>query len=268
LPGGVPDADDTSSALLALHNLAKDDENVLAAAERGVTWLLDLQNRDGGIPTFCKGWGKLPFDRSSPDLTAHAIRAWCAWHDKLPAHLRTRLQKAISKGGRYLSNNQRADGSWVPLWFGNQHAPGEENPTYGTSRVLVCLQDVAASPFIEAREILARGTRWLIEAQNPDGGWSGSNAGPSSMEETAWALEGLTGSLRAANHISAMQLTSVQKVVRSGASWLIGKIESGNWEVASPIGFYFAKLWYYEKLYPMIFAVGALGRVAALQKQV
>jgi hypothetical protein len=27
----------------------------------------------------------------------------------------------------------------------------------------------------------------------------------------------------------------------------------------SPIGFYFAKLWYYEKLYPLIFTVSALG---------
>ncbi|PYK61575.1 MAG: hypothetical protein DME21_08745 [Verrucomicrobia bacterium] len=30
----------------------------------------------------------------------------------------------------------------------------------------------------------------------------------------------------------------------------------------SPIGFYFAKLWYYERLYPQIFTVAALSRVA------
>ena len=87
------------------------------------------------------------------------------------------------------------------------------------------------------------------------------------MEETAWALEGLTASLRAGFDISTIQFTSVQIAVRSGASWLIGKIESGEGEVASPIGFYFAKLWYYEKLYPMIFAAGALGRIAAMQRQ-
>ncbi|MEZ6048428.1 MAG: hypothetical protein R3C11_23220 [Planctomycetaceae bacterium] len=40
-----------------------------------MNWLLDLQNRDGGWPTFCRGWGALPFDRSAPDLTAHALRA-------------------------------------------------------------------------------------------------------------------------------------------------------------------------------------------------
>ena len=37
-----------------------------SAALRGVCWLLNLQNRDGGWPTFCRGWGVLPFDRSDP----------------------------------------------------------------------------------------------------------------------------------------------------------------------------------------------------------
>jgi squalene-hopene/tetraprenyl-beta-curcumene cyclase len=32
----------------------------------------------------------------------------------------------------------------------------------------------------------------------------------------------------------------------------------------SPIGFYFAKLWYFERLYPLIFTVAALRRAAQL----
>ncbi len=70
LAGGVPDVDDTSGAIIALTELQHGDG--IAA---GVAWLLDLQNRDGGWPTFCRGWGKLPFDQSAPDLTAHALRA-------------------------------------------------------------------------------------------------------------------------------------------------------------------------------------------------
>src|SRR6266568_4695463 len=46
------------------------------AAMAGIHWLLNLQNADGGLPTFCRGWTNLPFDRSAPDLTAHALRAW------------------------------------------------------------------------------------------------------------------------------------------------------------------------------------------------
>ena len=37
---------------------------------------------------------------------------------------------------------QRADGSWVPLWFGNEHAPGDENPLYGTAHVVIALRDM------------------------------------------------------------------------------------------------------------------------------
>ncbi len=73
LPGGVPDADDTPGALLALYHLDVRDETTLEAVEAGITWLLNLQNRDGGMPTFCKGWGALPFDRSGADLTAHTL---------------------------------------------------------------------------------------------------------------------------------------------------------------------------------------------------
>ncbi len=72
LPGAVPDADDTSGALLALHNLGVTAESKQAAVV-GLTWLLDLQNGDGGWPTFCRGWGHLPFDRSSADISAHAL---------------------------------------------------------------------------------------------------------------------------------------------------------------------------------------------------
>jgi squalene-hopene/tetraprenyl-beta-curcumene cyclase len=74
LTGGVPDADDTAGALVALRLLGSEEQRDAAAA--GIDWLLNLQNRDGGIPTFCRGWGALPFDHSAPDLTAHALQAW------------------------------------------------------------------------------------------------------------------------------------------------------------------------------------------------
>ena len=75
LPGGVPDADDTPGALLALLALGAVDAETRSAGIAGVRWLLDLQNRDGGIPTFCRGWGALPFDRScARSHGAHAAR--------------------------------------------------------------------------------------------------------------------------------------------------------------------------------------------------
>ena len=127
LPGGVPDADDTPGALLALKQLGDIDDTTRDAARAGCVWLLDLQNRDGGIPTFCRGWTNLPFDRSSPDLTAHTLRAWLAWRDELP-ELADRIDAAIHAAARFLAQSEGAglDG-WAPLWFGNQHEPHEIN---------------------------------------------------------------------------------------------------------------------------------------------
>ena len=82
LPGGVPDADDTAGALIALWHLCESDEErrgLADAANAGAQWLIDLQNRDGGTPTFCRGWGTLPFDRSTPEISAHVVWAMSLW---------------------------------------------------------------------------------------------------------------------------------------------------------------------------------------------
>ncbi len=75
LSGAVPDSDDTPAAMLALQQIKRwvgSDREIQCdqAIEQGAGWLRKLQNRDGGWPTFCRGWGKLPFDRSSNDLSA------------------------------------------------------------------------------------------------------------------------------------------------------------------------------------------------------
>ena len=50
--------------------------------------------------------------------------------------------------------------------------------------------------------------------------------------------------------------------IEKGLTWLVERVERGEQRNAAPIGFYFAKLWYYEKLYPLAFTVSALGRAA------
>jgi len=92
-PSGVPDADDAAGTLIALWHLCDHDDerrSLAPQASAGVQWLLDLQNRDGGMPTFCRGWGTLPFDRSARELAAHALWAWRLWHPHLPARVQQR----------------------------------------------------------------------------------------------------------------------------------------------------------------------------------
>jgi squalene-hopene/tetraprenyl-beta-curcumene cyclase len=155
------------------------------------------------------------------------------------------IERATSHGLTYLARQQRPDGSWLPLWFGNQYAPDDENPTYGTARVLAAYRDLDMMNTAPA----CRGVAWLLSAQNADGGWGGAAGVPSSIEETALAVEVL---LDAGLH--------AETAVNKGLTWLVDQVEGGGLKIPTPIGFYFAKLWYFEKLYPIIFTVAALGR--------
>jgi squalene-hopene/tetraprenyl-beta-curcumene cyclase len=287
LPGGVPDADDTPGALIAMTHLGVPDPERVAKPYfnfgvgwvKGIMWLRALRNVDGGWPTFCRGWGHLPFDRSGSDLTAHALRAIRSAHGwQTPISFQA-IENDWNRGEfsfldslSYLSRHQRPDGSWLPLWFGNQHMPDDENPTYGTARVLAAYRDLGLMHEEPAR----RGVAWLVANQNDDGGWGGGKGSPSSMEETALAAEILIDaepacrlalappnrdSNTANDDASAKrQATQVDTAVERGFAWLIDHVELGDLYNPTPIGFYFAKLWYYEKLYPMIFTVAALGR--------
>jgi squalene-hopene/tetraprenyl-beta-curcumene cyclase len=262
LPGGVPDADDTAGALLALRALGPPDEQTRAAACAGTKWLLDLQNRDGGIPTFCRGWGALPFDRSTPDITAHALRAWLAWMHLLPDGLRRRTEKGLRDGLAFLARSQRADGAWSPLWFGNQFAPGDENLTYGTARVLCALAEFPRrqQPLrSQANDLARRALPWLLRGQNTDGGWGGAPGIVSSVEETALAVEALAAA-------AIWKIPALEAPMGHGAAWLIERVENGEWKQPAPIGFYFARLWYYERLYPLVFTVSALKKLHRLSQ--
>ncbi|MDB4386074.1 squalene--hopene cyclase [bacterium] len=273
LSGAVPDADDTPGALIALKKISRLDvpqgghENIQTSeiqqsAELGVDWLIKLQNADKGWPTFCRGWLNLPFDRSGTDITAHVIRSFLAWRDEISdvKNRKTKVSRAIKTGFEYLRQHQEKDGSWLPLWFGNQDMPEDINPFYGTAKVLMAYRDANSFDTKEAQF----GLRWVRENQNDDGGWGGGPStnwqnlilGDSSVEETALCTEIMLDDPH----------PDSQNAAQSGIRWLLEATESNLITEPWPIGFYFAKLWYFEKLYPLIFATSALNRALRLEE--
>ncbi|HMV01031.1 MAG TPA: prenyltransferase/squalene oxidase repeat-containing protein, partial [Rhodocyclaceae bacterium] len=215
--------------------------------------------RDGGIPTFCRGWGNLPFDRSSTDITAHAMRAWMTWRPKLGAMRQQQIDAALQRAWGYLQSQQRPDGSWVPLWFGNEAEGQEENPAHGTSRVLSALCELSGVRWAAVPPRVSSGLRWLLGCQTTEGGFGGAPGLAASVEETALVVEVLGKCL--ASDVAGHNEWPVELPTAwaRGVNWLLSRVETGEWRQPSPIGFYFAKLWYYERLYPQIFTVAALG---------
>jgi squalene-hopene/tetraprenyl-beta-curcumene cyclase len=150
---------------------------------------------------------------------------------------------------------------WIPLWFGNQSAPNQANPVYGTARVLTGLQRLSSQLLRNRAPMLAKAVGWLLSAQNADGGWGGAKSVDPSVEETALAVDALSELLSGvdvATDRGKRSPEAIRSAVCGGVEWLITKTRQGTSIEASPIGLYFARLWYYEELYPVIFALSAL----------
>lgn len=242
--GSVPDCDDTPGVILALLRLNA-PEDVRNEVIAGAEWLLKLRNSDGGFPTFSKGWGKLPFDQSCADLTGHcflALSTVASTYDDLSPKFQQKVNNALHKAFVYLQKHQKKDGSWLPLWFGNQYHETHHNPVYGTARVLNYLKD--ALPFFEDQKLqgdlkamIAKAEQYLQNAQNTDGSWGGDKGIAGTIEETALSVAALVRT----QHVEACE---------EGLNWLDKTFKSKGL-VSSPIGLYFASLWYDEKMYPL-----------------
>jgi squalene-hopene/tetraprenyl-beta-curcumene cyclase len=236
--GSVPDADDTSAALVALHALGEGPgENVL----NGINWLLNLQNRDGGIPTFCRGWGHLPFDRSCPDISAHAYKALSLYENKLPRVMQRKVISAKKRILRYLEKSQRADGSFVPLWFGDQLAPDKSAPVYGSAVVLEHLSGEGTA------RIMERTKNFLLSCQHQSGGWGSCDSEHDYVIFTARCVRALK------------PFEDTKPAVQRALEFLRPYFENPASVPREPIGLYFAHLWYDEELYAPIFLAGCQG---------
>ena len=204
MPGGwafefrndfYPDVDDTAFVLMALQRVDYPDKaRMEAATRRGLTWLLAMQNKDGGWGAFDHNNDRqflcqIPFadhnamiDPSTADVTARVVEClgWYGWPASHPV-----IERAV----RFLLKDQTGEGPWFGRWGVNY--------VYGTSGVLRALETVA----LTARGYCQRAVEWLRKVQNADGGFGESIAsyydaalkgkGVSTASQTAWGLIGL-----------------------------------------------------------------------------
>ncbi len=160
----------------------------------GLTWLLSMQNRDGG-------WGAFDHDNDRRFLTQIPFADHNAMIDPSSADVTARVLESLGRYGRpashpvmqravqYLQREQMPEGPWYGRWGVNY--------VYGTSGVLRAFETVA----LTAQEYCQRGVAWLRSVQNDDGGFGESIAsyydakrmgqGVSTPSQTAWGLIGL-----------------------------------------------------------------------------
>lgn len=253
--GSVPDADDTPGAIIALLEMYEASNQETNAIIAGCKWLVQLQNSDGGIPSFCKGWGRLPFDSSCADLSGHTLLALFRSIDTLGNKLQLKTRHSFfgnaAKIIKYLEKHQHKDGSWFPLWFGNQLTDDKKNPVYGTAKVLTYIGDCLSCNCVEGHfrdcleKMASSAGNYLLLQQNTDGSWGGRLGITGTIEETTLSICALA---------KMDQMACIK-----GFHWLKNEYTSKGL-YASPIGLYFATLWYDEKMYPLIYYIEALRR--------
>ena len=219
-----PDLDDTAEIVMALDRIdLSPSERKNTAIDRAVAWTLGMQCHNGGWGAFDKNntktiIAKIPFadfgeaiDPPSVDVTAHVL--------EMLGHLGYgRDHPAVAKALDYVLSEQEDDGPWFGRWGVNY--------IYGAGAVLPALEALGMDM---SQEPVRRAVRWIVEHQNPDGGWGEScssyvdaaarGRGPSTPSQTAWALLAL---ISAGDGASASARRGVERLVRTqhgGGSW-------------------------------------------------
>ena len=274
-----PDCDDTAMALMVLAGdfsdtagvnrpvkspdepdavflqKTEDEKRRSKAVERGLAWLLRMQNRDGSWAAFDRNNSlkilcHVPFadhnamiDPGTPDLTGRVMESL----GRL-GHQTGVGKKNIDRVVRYMKRSQQADGSWFGRWGVNH--------LYGTWQALTGLAAVGVPASDKA---VQWGMNWLITHQQSDGGWGESpdsykilhlrGHGKSTASQTAWAVMGL---------IAAGQAD--HPATRRGIEYLLkNQNEDGTWSEKEFTGTGFPQVFYLKyHYYPVYFPLMAL----------
>ncbi|MCA1055696.1 squalene--hopene cyclase [Rossellomorea aquimaris] len=192
-----PDVDDTTAALRAITYSASEHPSIRQAWDRGIQWVLEMQNRDGGWPAFEKnktkgilasfpldGSESAAIDPSTADLTGRTIE-FLGGRAGL-----TKDHPKIKRGIKWLKLSQEENGSWPGRW-GIHYI-------YGTWAAVTGMR-AAGVPSTD--HSVEKAKRWLEGIQREDGGWGESCYSDqkntyvplpfSTPSQTAWALDAL-----------------------------------------------------------------------------
>jgi squalene-hopene/tetraprenyl-beta-curcumene cyclase/sporulenol synthase len=159
------DIDDTSYCVEFLRALNPTRYRLeLALAEH---YLLGMQNRDGGFPTFCHG------NSSEVAMTAAALNAL--------APSRRRYRQVFRNAVQYIVDNQHPDGTFERSW-----SCAHSNAIFRALLAIQTLSDGRSAA--ERQDAERRAMSYLRMSQNEDGGWGHLIGDDSDPISSAYAL--------------------------------------------------------------------------------
>ncbi|WP_449540502.1 squalene--hopene cyclase [Ferdinandcohnia sp. Marseille-Q9671] len=247
-----PDVDDTTASLRSIARLVKKEPIYRQSWDRGIAWLLSMQNSDGGWPAFEKNTDSkllriLPIEKaeyiltdpSSADVTGRTLE-FLGNYTNLPKE-----HPSIQSALKWLFKNQENDGSWYGRW-GICYI-------YGTWGAVTGLRAVGILP---KHPTIKKAVTWLENIQNEDGGWGESSKsdsknkyiplGTSTLTHTAWAIDAL---------ISVSDTPT--KAIDNGVKFLVSNLDREDWTTQYPKGQGMAGDFYihyhsYRYIFPML----------------
>ncbi|HMD55052.1 MAG TPA: prenyltransferase/squalene oxidase repeat-containing protein, partial [Phycisphaerae bacterium] len=252
-----PDVDDTAMVVMAMHRCG--GQAARPAIQRGIDWLLAMQNDDGGWAAFDRTRNRpilehVPFadhnaiqDPSCPDIAGRVLE--CLGRNGI-----TSVHPALRKAINFLKETQEKEGCWFGRWGVNY--------VYGTWQVLTGLRAVGERM---DQRFIRHAADWLRSCQKPDGSWGESaqtyenpelkGRGPSTPSQTAWGAMGL---MAGAGPNDPAVLRAIQ--------WLIdNQNPEGDWDEPWFTGTGFPRVFYLKyHLYRLYFPLMALGRFRRL----
>jgi len=266
-----PDCDDTAMVAMALARTG--GAAARAAGERGVEWLLAMQNDDGGWAAFDRTEHRpilecVPFadhnamqDPSCPDITGRVLEC-LSWHGLRVGH------PAIDRAVRYIRSHQETEGCFFGRW-GVNYIYGTWQSVIGPIRCGVRRDE----PWI------VQAGEWIRSVQMPDGSFGETadsyidprlkGQGPSTASQTAWGamvLQEVFGPRDRGLERAVAWLCDTQL----GATAAIDPARNpdgdpaGSWSEPFFTGTGFPRVFYLRyHLYRLYFPLMALGRFAA-----
>ncbi len=258
---GWPVSDCTAEALCALFEARDVDPEVF---DRGVRFLLQCQNRDGGFGSYEARRTEVPLEALNPsemfldcmtegsyvECTASCVAALAQYLERFPLGVHAeKARRAIRRATEQLRRSQRVDGSWDGVWG--------VSFVYGTFFGIRGLRAAGAAPHDPA---IRKAVQFLVHRQRPDGGYGEHESGAllgryvalteSQIVHTAWAFLGLLES----------GATDVDVTMHRAARFLMEKqAADGSWPKERMAGVFFRTALVDYDLYRYYFPVWALG---------